>query len=121
MIQLEEKLKAGPAWTDRDLVFSSTVGGHLHTSLFLRTVQEVAERSRLTGHSLSRSASQSCHNVAEPGGASQGGAGNLGAQPDQYDDGHLLPRAADHAAGGYEETQRRSWRVSFLFCCQRCA
>ena len=35
VIQLEEKLKAGPAWTDRDLVFSSTVGGHLHTSRIL--------------------------------------------------------------------------------------
>ena len=33
--QLEEKLKAGPAWTDNDLVFSSTVGGHLHTSRIL--------------------------------------------------------------------------------------
>jgi hypothetical protein len=32
---VEEKLKAGPAWTDRDLVFSSTVGGHLHTSRIL--------------------------------------------------------------------------------------
>lgn len=33
--QLEEKLKAGPAWTDNDLVFCSTVGGHLHTSRIL--------------------------------------------------------------------------------------
>jgi integrase len=33
--QVEEKLKAGPAWTDHDLVFSSTVGGHLHTSRIL--------------------------------------------------------------------------------------
>jgi len=33
--QLEEKLKADPAWTDGDRVFSSTVGGHLHTSRIL--------------------------------------------------------------------------------------
>jgi integrase len=33
--QVEEKLKAGTAWTDHDLVFSSTVGGHLHTSRIL--------------------------------------------------------------------------------------
>ncbi len=33
--QLEERLKAGEAWTDKDLVFCSTVGGHLHTSRIL--------------------------------------------------------------------------------------
>ena len=33
--QLEEKLKAGPAWKENDLVFCSTVGGHLHTSRIL--------------------------------------------------------------------------------------
>jgi integrase len=33
--QVEEKLKAGTAWTDHDLVFSSTVGGHLPTSRIL--------------------------------------------------------------------------------------
>jgi len=33
--QLEERLKAGEAWTDNDLVFCSTVGGHLHTSRIL--------------------------------------------------------------------------------------
>ena len=33
--QLEEELKAGPAWKDNDLVFSSKVGGHLHTSRIL--------------------------------------------------------------------------------------
>ncbi len=30
--QLEAKLKAGPAWKENDLVFCSSVGGHLHTS-----------------------------------------------------------------------------------------
>jgi integrase len=30
--QLEAKLKAGPLWKENDLVFSSSVGGHLHTS-----------------------------------------------------------------------------------------
>lgn len=35
--QLEEKLKAGPVWKDNDLVFSSTLGGHLHTSRILFT------------------------------------------------------------------------------------
>lgn len=35
--QLEEKLKAGPAWKENDLVFCSTVGGHLHTSRILFT------------------------------------------------------------------------------------
>src|SRR6266566_5962296 len=35
MRQLEEELKAGLAWKDNDLVFSSTVGGHLHTSRIL--------------------------------------------------------------------------------------
>ncbi|HJT56228.1 MAG TPA: tyrosine-type recombinase/integrase [Ktedonobacteraceae bacterium] len=35
MHQLEEKLKAGPVWKDNDLVFSSTVGGHLRTSRIL--------------------------------------------------------------------------------------
>jgi integrase len=29
--QLEAKLKAGPAWKENDLVFCSSVGGHLHT------------------------------------------------------------------------------------------
>jgi integrase len=33
--QVEEELKAGVAWKDNDLVFSSTVGGHLHTSRIL--------------------------------------------------------------------------------------
>lgn len=33
--QLEEKLKAGPAWKENDLVFCSIVGGHLHTSRIL--------------------------------------------------------------------------------------
>jgi site-specific recombinase XerD len=32
---LEEKLKAGPAWTEKDLVFCSTVGGHLLSSRIL--------------------------------------------------------------------------------------
>lgn len=30
--QLEAKLKAGPLWKENDLVFCSSVGGHLHTS-----------------------------------------------------------------------------------------
>ncbi len=30
--QLEARLKAGPFWKDNDLVFCSSVGGHLHTS-----------------------------------------------------------------------------------------
>ncbi len=30
--QLEYKLKAGPTWRENDLVFCSSVGGHLHTS-----------------------------------------------------------------------------------------
>jgi integrase len=30
--QLEAKLKAGPAWKENDLVFCSSVGGHLHTA-----------------------------------------------------------------------------------------
>jgi len=33
--QVEERLKAGPAWTEKDIVFCSTVGGHLHTSRIL--------------------------------------------------------------------------------------
>jgi len=33
--QLEEKLKAGPAWTEKDLVFCSMVGGHLLSSRIL--------------------------------------------------------------------------------------
>ncbi len=33
--QLEERLKASEAWTDKDLIFCSTVGGHLHTSRIL--------------------------------------------------------------------------------------
>jgi integrase len=33
--QVEEKLKADPIWNVNDLVFSCTVGGHLHTSRIL--------------------------------------------------------------------------------------
>ena len=76
----------------------SSLGNEGKQPLYRRRLSEAP----LTGHSLPRSSSQLCHDVAEPGGASQGGAGNLGSQPDQYDDGYLLPRATDHATGGHE-------------------
>jgi integrase len=58
--QLEAKRKAGPLWQENDLVFCSSVGGHLHTSRdvfvqFKRLLQQ-AELPAIRFHDLRHSA-----------------------------------------------------------------
>jgi integrase len=45
--QLEERVKAGPAWKEQNLVFTNTVGGFMHPSHLYENFQVILQQAGL--------------------------------------------------------------------------
>jgi integrase len=112
--QLEERLAAGVAWRDDDLVFCTPIGGALCGNHFSeRDFQALPVRANLPRGPLPRYAAHVRHAPAAPRCASQGRQRAPGALDSDHDARPLFARVARHAAGSHGGNgwhSRLTWR-----------
>jgi integrase len=100
LLQHEVRAKAGPKWQEGDLIFCSSSGLPLNPNHVLETLKQVLKEAGLPPPSVSTTCATAPPRSCSVWGASQSGAGVVGAQPDFYDARYLFPRAAHHAKRG---------------------